>query len=998
MPRRELLTITQRAELTAFPTLEERTLVQHYTLTREDLNLIKPKRRPENRLGFALELLTLRHLCWSKDVELELPANVIAFVAEQLELPAKSFTQYGARAATRSQHFGEVRQVLGLQGLTRSVIRELVAWLMPQAFATHRGLPLVIATMDELRRRRVLVPPVPSLERIVAGVLTRAARETFDALTNQLKIATLERLDALLERRDGDRISTLAWLRKPAPATSAKSFAGLIERLEEIRAFGLDPSLARSVHQNRLRVMAREGRQFAAHHLRDLEPLRRRATLVATLLDRSETLTDELLDMLERLLGRAFQHAQLRQDEQLRQHGKSINEKVILFDTVGQAIITARSEKRDVFAAIEAVVPWDRFVASVGEARTLAQPERFDAMHLLKDQALKVRKIIPPLFAAFSFSAAPVAEEVVRAVNILRDLQTRGKRTLPKDVPLGMVRAKWLPFVLPDGVGGKVDRAYYELCVTNELSDRLRSGDVWVAGSRKYRNFEAYLLPSQTWTQMLEADQQNQTALPLALPSRFESFWDERRSSLKSELDKVHAGLLKGGLSGARLEDGELVVTQLAKAVPEEAKVLTGRLYAVMPRIKITDLLLEVDSWTDFTMAFTHLHSGRSCEDLNGLLTAILADGINLGLTKMADASPGLTARRLGWLHDWHVRDDTYSGALAELTNFQSRQPFAALWGDGTTASSDGQQYKTGAHGNRHGRVNKRYGHAPGVTFYTHVSDQYAPFHTKVISANKRDATYVLDGLLYHESDLNIEEHYTDTHGYTEHVFALCALLGFKFAPRIRGITDSRLFLPDGFSGYSTLESMIGGTINRKHLEAHWNEILWLASSIKLGTVTASLILGKLGAYPRQNGLAVALRELGRLERTLFTLEWLQSPELRRRVLKGLNKGEARNSLADAVFFNQRGELRDRSLEAQSHRASGLNLVIAAISTWNTVYLERAVATLRARGEEVNDAMLEHVSPLGWEHINLTGDYVWRSDAIPRAGEFRVLNAVDRLE
>ena len=160
----------------------------------------------------------------------------------------------------------------------------------------------------------------------------------------------------------------------------------------------------------------------------------------------------------------------------------------------------------------------------------------------------------------------------------------------------------------------------------------------------------------------------------------------------------------------------------------------------------------------------------------------------------MADASPGLTARQLGWLHDWFVRDDTYSDALAELTNFQTRQPFAALWGDGTTSSSDGQHYKTGAHGNRHGRVNKRYGHAPGVTFYTHVSDQYAPFHTKIISANKRDATFVLDGLLYHESDLNIEEHYTDTHGYTEHVFALWALLGFKFAPRIRDITDSRLF------------------------------------------------------------------------------------------------------------------------------------------------------------------------------------------------------------
>jgi TnpA family transposase len=91
--------------------------------------------------------------------------------------------------------------------------------------------------------------------------------------------------------------------------------------------------------------------------------------------------------------------------------------------------------------------------------------------------------------------------------------------------------------------------------------------------------------------------------------------------------------------------------------------------------------------------------------------------------------------------------------------------------------------------------------------------------------------------------------------------------------------------------------------------------------------VTASLILRKLGSYPRQNSLALALREIGRIERTLFTLAWVEDPSLRRRVTAGLNKGEARNSLAKAVFFNRLGEVRDRSFENQRYRASGLNLV-----------------------------------------------------------------------
>ena len=123
----------------------------------------------------------------------------------------------------------------------------------------------------------------------------------------------------------------------------------------------------------------------------------------------------------------------------------------------------------------------------------------------------------------------------------------------------------------------------------------------------------------------------------------------------------------------------------------------------------------------------------------------------------------------------------------------------------------------------------------------------------------------------------------------------------------------------------------------------------------------------------------------------MFILDWLQSVELRRRVHAGLNKGEARNALARAVFFNRLGEIRDRSFEQQRYRASGLNLVTAAIVLWNTVYLERATNALRGHGQTVDEAMLQYLSPLGWEHINLTGDYLWQSSAKIGAGKFRPL-------
>jgi hypothetical protein len=251
--------------------------------------------------------------------------------------------------------------------------------------------------------------------------------------------------------------------------------------------------------------------------------------------------------------------------------------------------------------------------------------------------------------------------------------------------------------------------------------------------------------------------------------------------------------------------------------------------------------------------------------------------------------------------------------------------------------------------------------------------------------------------LLYHESQLRIEEHYTDTAGFTDQVFALCHMLGFEFAPRIADLADKRIYVPGKPGDWPNLVPLIGGPLNLKLMEQQFDEVMRLTASIKQGTVTASLILRKLSAYPRQNSLAMGLREYGRLERTLFTLKWLRDPALRRRVTGGLNKGEARNALARTVFFHRLGEIRDRSYENQRYRASGLNLVIAAITLWNTVYLERAVTALRERGA-VNDTLLGHIAPLGWNHIGLTGDYNWHANKRVAKGGFRPLRRVRPVE
>jgi len=981
-PPPPLLTQTQREQFTRFPTLDERTLSLHCLLGEDDLCLVRERRRDFNKLGYAVQLTVLRHLGRALRPGETPPEEVLASLAEQLRVDPACYAQYAAREPTRYEHFTDLCQRLGYVELSRRLNHEVRDWLVPLAVVTDQPFGLMSALMDELRRRRILVPRFTVLERLVHSAWVRADQHAYGLLNLPLRGDLAERVDALLSPQGDEPVSRFAWLGRPIGAPKAKHVLALLDKLAFVRSFPVQSNLRAFLPQSRLEHLAEETRRLSASHLMDFEPGRRRATLMAHLFDLSETLTDTVLDMHDRVMVALLREGEREAAAVFGQQGPPLVEQFGTFKSVCAAITAAREQGADPYQAIEAVVSWQHLVETVRDEEVVST-EQLDPLHHAIRGHAKVRAYAPRLLAAFTFQAEGKAASLVEALNLLREIYAANRRTLPEHVPIGFVRQKWAGQVFR---GGTIDRRAYELCVLDELRLALRAGDVWVAGSRKYKDLDGYLLPQGTWQRRL-AD------LSLNLPETFDGFWAATEPQLTGQLREVEALLARGALSSVALQRGKLRIGKVMKAVPDEVEPLERRLSARLPRVKITDLLLEVNAWTRFTGAFLNLHSGKGVERHDHLLTAILSDGLNLGLTKMSEASPdpSLTARRLMYLADWFVRPESYAAGLAELVNFQSKLPPAALWGDGTTSSSDGQRFPTGGRGKSFGHLNAKYGREPGVLFYTHVSDQYAPFHTKVITANVRDALHVLDGLMYHLSELKIKEHYTDTAGYTEQVFGLCHLLGFRFAPRIRDLGETRLYTPEVASTYGMLEPLVAQRLNLRLIREHWDELRRLTASIKAGTVTASLILSKLASYPRQDGLALALRELGRVQRTLFTLEWLRDPELRRRVLAGLNKGEALHALKRAVAFHRSGEIRDRSFEAQSNRASGLNLVTTAITVWNTVYLGRAVETLRAKGVEVPDELLAHLSPLGWEHIGLTGDYVWRPDGVPVEGGYRAL-------
>lgn len=352
-------------------------------------------------------------------------------------------------------------------------------------------------------------------------------------------------------------------------------------------------------------------------------------------------------------------------------------------------------------------------------------------------------------------AAAPAAMKLSDALDTVREMYRKQLRKVPSSAPTGFIPESWRKVVITS-IG--IDRKYYEFCVLNELKGALRSGDIWVKGSRRYRNFDDYLIPSGDFEKSLRDNQ-----LPLAIPTNCHEYIENRMTLLASRLEEVNAMALAGDLPDVDISDKGVKITPLDNSVPSAASPFGDLVYGMLPHPKITEMLDEVDGWTGFTRHFTHLKNNHvRPKDRKWLLTTILADGINLGLTKMAESCPGTTKSSLEGIQAWYIRDETYSAALAELVNAQKKRPLAAFWGDGTTSSSDGQNFRVGSHGRYAGQVNLKYGQEPGVQIYTHISDQYSPFYTKVIS-RVRDSTHVLDGLLYHETDLDITEHYTDT-------------------------------------------------------------------------------------------------------------------------------------------------------------------------------------------------------------------------------------------
>ena len=979
MERRRLLNGDERLRLFD-PPVQETAIIGHYTLSAEDVELVGRRYGPANRLGLAAQIALMRHPGFGLQPEIGLPDVILQYLAAQLFVDPSSFSAYGQRAQTRTDHADLVARYLGIRPFRRGDLALALNLPAQAAEYTDRGEPIVRALMVGLKGERFILPSGDTLERAGLAGRARARKAAAAAIVEGLSSAELTRLDELVINNPDFGMTPLAWLRNFEEAPTAANINGLLERLRYVRGIGIHPVVGGAIPEFRFAQFVREGGVAPAFLLSDYSVNRRRATLTAAVIDLEARLADAAIQMFDRLIGGMFTRARRGRERRYQDSIQSVGQLMRLFGATITALDEAVQNGGDPLELIDEAVGWHRLVAAKAQVDALADLAGEDALVTATERYATLRRFSPAFLDAFTFKASGTGTALIKAIDVIRDANTRKSRDLPDGVPLPFPNRQWKRLITESG---RIDRRRYEIAIMATLRDRLRAGDVWIEGTRNYQRFDAYLLGRRDAAKVADV---------LPFDSNAASYLADRARNLDWRLRRFAKQLKTNKLEGVSLERDRLKLQQMPPVTPPEAEALDRKLDTLLPRVRITELLLEVAERTGFLNAFRDLRSGKEHDNPSTVLAAILADGTNLGLERMANASEGVSYAQLAWTHNWYLSPENYQAALAMIISAHHELPFARHWGAGTSSSSDGQFFRTGRSRSGAADVNAKYGAEPGVKIYSHLSDHFASFGSRIMSATAGEAPYVLDGLVLGAGNLPLHEHYTDTGGATDHVFALCHLLGFRFAPRLRDIGDRKLGSIAAPSTYKGIENLMGRTIKTAAIEADWDDIVRIVASIKDGTVAPSVILRKLAAYKRQNRLDFALAELGRIERTLFTLDWLEQPELRRACQAGLNKGEARHTLAAAIYTNRQGRFTDRSLENQEFRASGLNLLIAAISYWNTVYLDRAAQHLNAVGTTFDAALLAHLSPMGWAHISLTGDYLWEQARRLPAGEFHPLN------
>ncbi|MBW4695348.1 MAG: Tn3 family transposase [Lyngbya sp. HA4199-MV5] len=740
-----------------------------------------------------------------------------------------------------------------------------------------------------------------------------------------------------------------------------------LERYKTVTATGIDHFAGQMLTPAFLDYWFKLAKRYSATDIKRFADHKRYTLMACFLLETRQVLLDHLVKMHDQYLTDLCRKAKNRYEQKHRELRQRQKKAVDIVLEANHYLLDWPPEQPLLKAEFWQLVDEDEFRSSLENLQAFKRLEERGYGDLLLARYPSLRKYFAQ-FIHLPFAAEHGNDDLIEAIGLVRQLDSGNLKKLPQTAPAAFVPQE-LRRALKNQAG-TLNRNAWEAGLALAIKDALRSGDLYLPQSKHHVSFWNLMLSETRWQQIRissfeELQQPPQHEVKTVLPQRFHEAIAQAKE--KFPFDNF-----------AEIVDGKLKLRRYDKvAVPDAVANLQKVIDACLPSIRIEQLLLEVDQRTHFTHHFTPIQGeSKPAHFYRTLMATLISQATNLGVVSMSASVKGTSINMLRRILHYFIREETLTAANTELVNRHHALPLSAVHGSGTLSSSDAQRFGIRASSLLTSYYPRYYGYyEKAIGIYTHVSDQYSVFSTKVISCSPREALYVLDGLLENNTILRIREHTTDTHGYTEIIFALCHLLGFYFMPRIRDLKDQQLYKVDRNHDYGVFTPLLTKTADLNIIEEQWEEMIRVALSLKQRTAPANVIVQRLtNSFPADR-LSKAFTNLGRILKTQYILRYLTEPSLRQTVQRQLNKGEYRHKLPRRVFFADQGEFTTGDYEEIMNKASCLSLVSNAILYWNTIKINEIVESLRAQGEMIEDETLSHISLLPFRHVVPNGTY-----------------------
>ena len=534
----------------------------------------------------------------------------------------------------------EIRLIYGYRMFSGRCARDLKVWLENEAEAARSNEGLARWFVEECRRRQVILPGLSVLERLCAGALVAAERRIETRIAAGLDDAMRMRLDRLLaEEVDGG----VSWFEV---GRNSADINGLLDRLEFLQGFDLPSDLLETVPPHRIARLRRQGERYFTDGLRDISGDRRLAILAICAVEWRGAIADAVVETHDRVVGQTFRSAKRRCDARIQDSRTVLHNTLDAFRILGAALLEAKGAGAPLEEAVAAACGWQELEGVVAAAAQLSDTMSADPLAHVVQGWPRFRRYAPRMLRALDIQASGAGEHILAALRAIGG----GSR----DMPRTFLRrnSRWHQHLNARPAG---DRRLWEVAALFHMRDAFRSGDVWLAHSRRYGDVKRALVP-------IEAAH---ATVRLAVPFEPREWLAERKARLVEGLDRLADAAHHGRIPGGAIENGELRIGRPATAMPEDVDELVLDLYRRLPEVRLTDILLEVDAATGFTDSFTHLRTGAPCKDRIGLLNVLLAEGLNLGLSKMAEASNTHDFFQLSRLSRWHIGSEAINRALA---------------------------------------------------------------------------------------------------------------------------------------------------------------------------------------------------------------------------------------------------------------------------------------------------------------------------------------------